>query len=103
MAAISRTGDDARASLRLLAYAWLGVFGVLLLFVLGVVLFGDPRAGQPVVRLSLPPRLAQHLPLAVPPPGPPPPSLAPPPQPGGPVTPPPAIVPTNITQPVYAG
>lgn len=102
------TGDLTDAArpqrgLRLLALGYFSVFAMLVVFGIGVVFLGDPKGAEPVVRMSLPeiPGSVATAPVAVagthgetPP--------------GVPVvkpdaTPPPAPVPTNITQPVYAG
>jgi uncharacterized protein len=103
MAATSTTGDSATTGrgLRLLAFGYLGLFALLLLLGLAVVVFGNPQAGAPVARLTLPPRPSVAS-IATPgaPPGTPPGAPAP----VHPVpVPPPAQVPTNITQAIYSG
>jgi hypothetical protein len=108
MAATSMTGDGSMASagrgLRLLAFAWMGLFAALLLLGLAVIVLGNPDAGTPVVLtlLEKKPRATASLGPArpgVPPPGAP---LTAPPQQVVPV-PPPTAVPSNIAQPLYAG
>ncbi|MEJ0044308.1 MAG: hypothetical protein WDM81_19735 [Rhizomicrobium sp.] len=56
MAASGTTGDYANASrgARPLVIAYFALFAVLILFGIAVVLFGNPRAGDPVVRVRLP-------------------------------------------------
>ncbi|HXC55200.1 MAG TPA: divergent polysaccharide deacetylase family protein, partial [Rhizomicrobium sp.] len=109
MAASSMTGDGApsdarpRRGLRLLAFGYFGLFALLVVLGIVVALFGDPRAGEPVVRFTLPqiPRSVAATPLhntGANPVAP----VAPAPRPGEPV-PPPALVPSTVTQPVYAG
>ena len=107
MAASGTFGDDAAApparGARPLVIAYFALFAALILFGIAVVLFGDPRAGDPVVHLRLaqtPAKVAAVLahPLAAPPPLPPP-ANAPP----GETPVPPSIVPQTVTQPVYAG
>ena len=99
------TGDvtDARprAGLRLLALAYFILFAILVLGGIAIVLFGDPHAGDRVVRFTLneqPSNVAATPvhPAPVAPPG------TPEAKPGEPV-PPPAIVPSQVTQPVFAG
>jgi len=108
MAAISMTGEpeNARSGFRALAYAWLGLFAGLLLLAVAVFLFGKPV--EPVTVLTLPAPNARATVAAlrghaatpaVPPVSP----LAPPAAPNAIPAPPPTAVPTNITQPVYAG
>ena len=57
MAASSMTGDTAdarpRSGWRLLAFAYFALFALIALSGIFVVLFGDPRAGEPVVRFTL--------------------------------------------------
>jgi len=107
MAAISMTGEpeNARSGFRALAYAWLGLFAVLLLLAIAVFLFGKPVEPVTVLTLSTPGARAT---AAVAPgrvPGVPasPSPLAPPGVPNAVPAPPPTPVPTNITQAVYAG
>lgn len=107
MAASSMTGDELgarpRRGLRLLAFAYFGFFAGLVLLGIAVVLWGDPRAGEPMVRFTLAqtPRNLATTPVHLPPPNPATPEN-PAAKPGEP-TPPPAIVPPEVTQPVYAG
>jgi hypothetical protein len=111
--AASMTADgsfaDARttAGWRSLAFAYLGLFALLILLGVAIFIFGDPRGAQPVVRFTLPDRAndvaTTPVPLGTAPQAPGTPSLTPVAKPGEPVVPPPAIVPANITQPVYAG
>jgi polysaccharide deacetylase 2 family uncharacterized protein YibQ len=107
MAASSMTGDTAyarpRRGLRLLALAYFAVFAGLVLFAIVVIVWGDPRAGEPMVRFTLPERPGSVAtmplrPLPVTPATPANPAA----KPGEPV-PPPAIVPPDVTQAVYAG
>ena len=110
MAASGIAGDgsfsDARPNrgLRRLGLAYLAVFAALILSAIGVVLLGNPRAGEPVLHFDMPQRpqnLAAtplHPPVSQPTQ---PPLTAPPPN-GEPAL-PPAIVPSNVTQQVYAG
>ena len=106
MAATSMTGEPAQArprrGLRLLAFAYFALFAALVIFGIVVALFGNPRAGEPVVRFSYPERPASVATTLVRPAqvNPPPVTGAVPP--GEPV-PPPAIVPSQVTQPVFAG
>jgi hypothetical protein len=92
--------------LRPLVVAYVAVFALLILFGIAVVLLGNPRAGEPVVHLSLPPQPPAKLVLV--PGGPSAPGAkpaqpaAPSPTTGEPALPPP-VVPQIITQPVYAG
>ncbi len=108
MAAISMTGDSAsaRSGLRLLAFAWLALLAALLLLGLGVMLFGRPV--EPMVSFTFPEKKPRTAATAPSPgqPGVPPPTTSP----LAPATPPPTIpvppataVPSNITQPIYAG
>ncbi len=106
MAASGMSDDTAagarpRSGLRLLAFAYFAFFAILILFGIAVALFGDPKAGEPVVRFTVAdtPQTA-----ATNPPHPPAANPATPPtaKPGEPV-PPPAIVPSDVTQAVYAG
>ncbi|MEI9885742.1 MAG: divergent polysaccharide deacetylase family protein [Rhizomicrobium sp.] len=94
------TGDseEARPGLRLLAFAYFALFAVLVLGGIAVALLGDPRAADPVVRFTLsePPASLATTPLH-------PADTAPAGTKPGEVVPPPAIVPSQITQPVYAG
>ena len=46
--------------MRLLAFAYLIVFAAFTAFAAGVALFGDPQAGNPVVRLELKPKRLVH-------------------------------------------
>ncbi len=93
------TGDGslagARQGLRVLAFAYLAVFAVLFLFALAVVFLGNPHAGEPVIHLALPsappPATAAARPAA------PTPSAT-----GEPVL-PPALVPSTVTERIYAG
>ena len=107
MAASGTIGDDAAAppsrGARPLVIAYFAVFAALVLFGIAVVLFGDPRAGDPVIRMHLaqtPGRAAavQAHPLAALP-APPPLNPAAP----GETPVPPAIVPPTVTQSIYAG
>jgi polysaccharide deacetylase 2 family uncharacterized protein YibQ len=107
MAASSVTANDAgarpTAGWRLLAFAYLGVFFILVLLAVGVFVLGDPHAAQPVVRFTLPDRVGgiatAPIPQATAPQSPP---LTPPAKPGEPVVPPP-VVPASVTKQVYAG
>ncbi|MEI9996359.1 MAG: divergent polysaccharide deacetylase family protein [Rhizomicrobium sp.] len=103
------TGDGSPADARqprgprLLALGYFVVLALLILFGITAVLFGDPRAGEPVLHFAMP-EIAQKI-AAVP--------VVPQagaanaaPQPGqnpGDVVPPPAIVPATISQRIYAG
>src|SRR6266481_1046022 len=105
MAASSMTGDFAdarpRRGLRLLALAYFVFFAALVLLGIVVALFGNPRAGEPIVRFVLAPRPANVAATPVRPA-----TGTPPANPGvKPVEPmpPPAIVPSQITRQVYAG
>src|ERR1700710_238941 len=58
MAASSMTGEDsARArqgrGLRLLAFAYFALFAILILLGIAIALFGNPEAGEPIVRFTL--------------------------------------------------
>jgi uncharacterized protein len=72
MAASSIAGDaspkgDARRGLRLLAYAYLVLFALIFALAAGIALFGDPHAGDPVLRLDLslsPRKTANAAPVA---------------------------------------
>jgi polysaccharide deacetylase 2 family uncharacterized protein YibQ len=108
MAATSRSADgtiaDARPRRgpRLLALAYLVFFALLILFGLAVAFFGDPRAGEPVVRLTV--TGWQHgLAKAHARPG----TSGSTPNGGqaasGEPAPPPAIVPSTIIQPIRSG
>lgn len=107
MAAISMTGDPASASrgLRVLAFAWLGLFAILLLLAVAVFVFG--KAVEPVAVLTLREKKSAITVAASPPAAPGRPAAAPNAPPGTPLlpvpVPPPTAVPNNITQPVYAG
>ena len=110
MSASDTTGDGSVAEplplggLRPLLIAYFAVFAVLILFVSGVVLLGNPRAGEPVVKLVLPQTpqaLATTLHPAQAAPGPATP-VAPGAKPGETAL-PPAMVPSTVTQAVYAG
>ncbi len=85
--------------MRPLVIAYFALFAALILFGIAVVLFGNPRAGEPVVRLRLAQTPAR---MAVAPPPPLPSRPAAPANPGETAV-PPAVVPPTITQPVYAG
>jgi len=104
MAASGTTGDDAAAppsrAGRALVIAYFAVFAALILLGIAVVLFGDPRAGEPVVRLSLAVPMAKTAALPSRPSAPP---SAPPQAPPGETIVPPAIVPPTVTQSIYAG
>ena len=96
MAASDMTGELAdvrpRTGLRLLAFAYFLLFAILVLGGIAVVLFGDPRAAEPVVRFTLnesPVSVAATHPASAAPPAAP---VAPPANASEPV-PPPAIVP----------
>lgn len=101
MAASGTTGDfaDARPwrGLRPLLIAYVAVVALLVLFGIAVVLFGDPRAGEPVVRLELPAPMAKTASAPARTAAPPPVTAA-----GEPTVPPP-VVPPQITQSIYAG
>jgi len=107
MAARSTFGDESFAvgsDRRLphpLALAWFGLAASIVLLGAGLTFFGDPHAGDPVVRLDFGARKAAVQPLAShPSPG----NLAARPiAPNGPISVPPALVPATIAQPVYAG
>lgn len=124
MAVIGITGDDARSGMRVLALAYIATGTALLLLVFGIWLFGNSRAGDPVVRIALkaPPSVThvaqsrapsnepngQAVMNAVPPPG----DVSATAQPGnstlpqlpaGEPTVPANVVPGSITRPVYAG
>src|SRR6185312_12110710 len=110
MAAISMTGDSAsaRSGLRLLAFAWLGLFALLVLLGIAVFVFGKPA--ESVAILTFPEKKTATTIIANPEhPG----ATGQPNAPTVPATPgqppatipvpPPTAVPTNITAPVYAG
>ncbi len=105
MAASGISGDEPlgdappRRGLRLLAVSYFALIALLILFGVVVVMFGDPRTGEPTVHLVLAqrPQVAVKTPA---PPVPPPPAAAP--VTGEPAL-PPAIVPSTINQAVYAG
>src|SRR5580692_6063900 len=104
MAASGTIGDDAAAPLsrgaRPLVIAYFAVFAALVLFGIAAVLFGDPRAGDPVIRMHLaqtPARLAAGLAHPVAPRAPPPAATA-----SGETAVPPSIVPQTVTQSIYA-
>jgi hypothetical protein len=109
MAASGMSGDfaDARSSRGglPLAVAYVAVIAALVLFGISVVLFGDPRAGEPVVRLSLSPTPAHTAATPARPalPAPPPQAAVAPPTGTGEPALPPSLVPSTVTQPVYAG
>jgi len=97
-------GTRPRPGLRLLAFGYLAVFVLLVLFGIAVVLLGNPRAGEPELHFAMPqlrPNVATAVanPAATPPPAP----SAPPVGSNGEPTLPPSVVPSNITQQVYAG
>ncbi|MEI9990229.1 MAG: divergent polysaccharide deacetylase family protein [Rhizomicrobium sp.] len=102
MAASGTTGDyaDARPTrgARPLVFAYFALFAILILFGIAVALFGNPRAGDPVVRLRLDQTPAKAAALAHPATPRPAPATA-----SGETAVPPAIVPPTVTQPVYAG
>jgi len=106
MAVSGTTGDDADArptrGVRPLIIAYFAVFAALILFGIAVVLFGNPRAGEPVVRLALtePARIATAPVHPAPLPATP---QAPPPANPEETALPPAVVPPTVTQSVYAG
>jgi polysaccharide deacetylase 2 family uncharacterized protein YibQ len=96
MAAISMSG------VRVLGFAWLTLFVVLVLGAVAVTLLGDPKAGQSVVRMEIAwPRSHAAAPAAKP--------VAPPPQqqqaeiPPEASTAPLATVPQKVTQQIFAG
>jgi hypothetical protein len=108
MAASSTTGDDSarpRPGLRLLAFAYFALFAILILFGIGIAIFGNPHAADPVIRFTLTegPSTVATTPLH--PAGSPtnPTNPANPTAKPGEPTPPPAIVPAEVTQAVYAG
>ncbi|MEJ0027504.1 MAG: divergent polysaccharide deacetylase family protein [Rhizomicrobium sp.] len=103
MAASGTTGDDADASrgARPLVIAYFAVFAALILFGIAVVLFGDPRAGDPVVRVRLPQTPAKVAAVLAHPAVPEP--VAAPAAGAGETAVPPAVVPATVTQPIYAG
>jgi polysaccharide deacetylase 2 family uncharacterized protein YibQ len=110
MAAISMNdGESAGANrgLRLLAFAWLGLFALLLLLAIAVFVFGRPVEPVAVITFSerkVPTTVAANPVHPIAPGQPAPPPNAPPGQPPAPIpVPPPTAVPSNITQPVYAG
>lgn len=77
---------------RALALAWISVFSGFAIIAVATTLFGDPRAADPFVRLAVV-RAPQHV---APGAG----QTSPP---GNEIALPPALVPSTITQPVYAG
>lgn len=101
---MSEEGARPRSGWRLLGFAWLALFTLLIGGGILVVLLGDPRAGEPVVRFRIdtllprtahPPKLAGAQPSATP-------EATPEATPGETAL-PPAIVPAQISQPIYAG
>ncbi len=86
--------------MRLLALAYFALFALLVLGGIAVVLFGDPRAAEPVVRFTLADAPASLATTPLHPNGT---SPTGPDAKTGEVAPPPAIVPAQITQAVYAG
>jgi hypothetical protein len=107
MAANGIGGDfaDARSSrgVLLLAVAYVTVIAILVLFGIAVVLFGDPRAGEPIVRLSLSVASTNITATPVAPVHPQPQmAVAPPTRAGEPAL-PPSVVPPNVTRSVYVG
>jgi polysaccharide deacetylase 2 family uncharacterized protein YibQ len=109
MAASTVTADDAlvharpTVGWRPLAFAYLGVLFILVLLGGAVFVFGDPHAGQPVVRFTLPDRTSAVATAPIPQTAAPqPPSTPPAVKPGEPVVPPP-VVPGNVTRQVFAG
>src|ERR1700689_1930795 len=110
MTASGESGDVAQGrplvGLRPLVSAYFTLFALLVLFGIAVILLGDPRAGEPVVRMVLPEMPRSIATAAIHPTG------ANPPAPAAPLTPqvppgetvvPPPIVPSTVTQSVYAG
>jgi polysaccharide deacetylase 2 family uncharacterized protein YibQ len=98
---MSEEGARPRSGWRLLGFAWLALFALLIAGGIAIVLLGDPRGGEPVVRFQIdtllprtahPPKLAGAAPAGTIPEAKP-----------GETAVPPAIVPTQITQAIYAG
>ncbi len=96
MAADSMTrAGPARTGARVLAFAWLGLFVLLVAGGALVTLLGDPHAGRSAVVMDLPmPRRAEAARAAPP---------AAPAAPGSAASGVPGTVPQTITQPLYAG